>query len=163
MNKEIIEADSVYNNIQNTAHSMAKLNLNPSNNNSDKKENTQISLHEKAQQYLEEKIDSLSTESFEKIIKVETLVDKVCHSANILIGLREALESLAQESELQDIKLVHFLESFYHSTPISKFYTEELLEENFKTAVLNSSTMLDKTELLGELYPNYFVDESGDH
>ena len=90
-----------------------------------------------------------------QINKIDELVDKAHNSANVMIGLRDAIDILAQEPNIKDIKLINFLESFYQSAPITKSYTEEVHEQNFRAAVLYSFDMCNEIEALGNLYHDY--------
>ncbi|CAF2084489.1 unnamed protein product [Rotaria magnacalcarata] len=112
-------------------------------------------IHLNAVKYLEEKIDKLDEETLKEINKIDELVDKAHNSANVLIGLREAIDILAQEPNIKDVKLINFLESFYQSAPITKSYTEEAHEQNFKAAVLYSFDTCNEIEALGNLYHDY--------
>ncbi len=110
-------------------------------------------MHLNALQYLEEKIEQLDEEDTKQI---DDLVDKVHNSANTKIALRDAMDTLTQESKMKDIKLINFLESFYESAPITKSYTQEIHEQNFQNAVLYSfDTYGSEIEALGNIYYNY--------
>lgn len=112
-------------------------------------------IHLNAVKYLEEKIVTLDEEKLKEINKIDELVDKAHNSANVMIGLRDAIDILAQEPNIKDIKLINFLESFYQSAPITKSYTEEIHEQNFKAAVLYSFDTCSEIEALGSLYHDY--------
>lgn len=113
-------------------------------------------IHINAVRYLEEKINILNKEKIHDINKVDELVDKAHNSSNVMLGLREAIDSLAQETNEKEIKLINFLEGFYQSAPITKSYTEEIHEKNFKAAVHYAFDIFNhEIEALGDLYHDY--------
>jgi hypothetical protein len=98
-------------------------------------------VHDKAREFMHSKISSLidciGEDKVDEVgSRVDDIVNDVWKSPNILIGVRNGVESMSQliqnlevipKAKMEIVRLlwvVYFLESFYDRGPISKYYTE---------------------------------------